>query len=66
MSDGRVLSCGMDKLLCLWDKRLVKCEKLTGHNGSISKIKVDSGDIAITAAYDASLLIWNLNTKECL
>ena len=39
--DGRVLSGGMDKLLCLWDAKVVKCQNLTGHNGSISKVKVD-------------------------
>jgi WD40 repeat protein len=55
----------MDKLLCLWDARLVKCVNLTGHNGSISKVKVDGNNVAITAAYDSSLLVWNLDTREC-
>ena len=45
---------------------MVKCDKLTGHNGSISKIVVDDNDVAITAGYDAALLVWNLNTRECL
>ena len=56
----------MDKLLCLWDARLVKCQNLQGHNGSISKVKVDDFNVAITAAYDSSLLVWNLDTRECL
>lgn len=64
--DGRILSGGMDKLLCLWDSRLVKCENLSGHNGSISKVKVDDNNVAISAGYDSSLLVWNLDTKECL
>ncbi len=63
--DGRVLSGGMDKLLCLWDAKLVKCVNLTGHNGSISKVQVDDNNIAVTAAYDSSLLVWNLDTREC-
>ena len=41
LRDGRVLSGGMDKLLCLWDAKAVKCQNLVGHNGSISKVKVD-------------------------
>jgi len=56
----------MDKLLCLWDAKVVKCHNLTGHNGSISKVKVDPYNIAVTAAYDSSLLVWNLDTRECL
>jgi WD40 repeat protein len=65
-SDGRILSGGMDKLLCLWDAKVVKCQNLTGHNGSISKVKVDPYNIAVTAAYDSSLLVWNLDKRECL
>lgn len=65
-SDGRILSGGMDKLLCLWDAKVVKCVNLQGHNGSISKVKVDPNNIAVSAAYDSSLLVWNLNTRECL
>jgi WD40 repeat protein len=66
LRDGRILSGGMDKLLCLWDAKVVKCQNLVGHNGSISKVKVDDQNIAVTSAYDSSLLVWNLDTKECL
>jgi WD40 repeat protein len=55
----------MDKRLCLWDKSIVKCNDLQGHNGSISKVKVDEQNVAISASYDSSLLIWNLDTLEC-
>ena len=65
MPDGRILSGSMDKRLCLWDKSAVKCNDLVGHNGSISKVKVDSQDVAISAAYDSALLVWKLNTLEC-
>jgi WD40 repeat protein len=53
LSDGRVLSGSMDKRLCLWDKGIVQCKDLVGHNGSISKVKVDSSNIAISASYDS-------------
>mmetsp|Transcript_31016 Transcript_31016/g.30478 ORF Transcript_31016/g.30478 Transcript_31016/m.30478 type:complete len:99 (+) Transcript_31016:269-565(+) len=56
----------MDKLLCLWEPKVVRCKNLTGHNGSISKVKVDQNNVAVTAAYDSALLIWNLDTSECL
>jgi WD40 repeat protein len=56
----------MDKQLCLWDTKAVRCTPLTGHNSSISKVKVDQFNIAVTSSYDASLLVWNLNTLECV
>ncbi len=55
----------MDKRLCLWDRGLVQCKDLVGHNGSISKVKVDSTNTAISASYDSQLLVWNLDTLEC-
>lgn len=29
-------------------------------------MKVDNNNVAVTSAYDSSLLVWNLNTLECL
>jgi WD40 repeat protein len=34
LPDGRVLSSGMDSLICLWDARGTRCSALEGHNGS--------------------------------
>ena len=65
LSDGRILSCGMDNLLCLWDARVVQCKNIQGHNSTVSKILVDDRNIGISASYDASLLVWNLDTLEC-
>ena len=39
---------------------------MVGHNGSISKVKVDNNNVAISAAYDASLLVWKLDGLECV
>ena len=55
----------MDKRLCLWKKGAVQCDDLVGHNGSISKVKVDANNVAISAAYDSSLLVWRLDGLEC-
>ena len=59
------MSGSMDKRLCLWDSKVVKSQDLIGHNGSISKVKVDGTNTAISAGYDSALLVWNLNTLEC-
>lgn len=58
LNDGRVLSASMDKRLCLWERTGVVCKDLSGHNGSISKVKVDEKNVAISAAYDSALLVW--------
>jgi hypothetical protein len=55
----------MDNLLCLWDSKAIRCNNLVGHNSTISKIEVDNKNIGISASYDASLLIWNLDRLEC-
>lgn len=65
LQDGRVWSAGMDNQLCLWDSRVLKCQTLTGHNSTISKIEVDESNVGISASYDASLLVWNLDRIEC-
>ena len=65
LQDGRILSGSMDKRLCLWDKGVVQCKDLVGHNGSISKVKVDHRNVAISSGYDSSLLVWNLDNLEC-
>lgn len=55
----------MDKRLCLWDRSGVQCKDLVGHNGSISKVLVDDRNVAISSAYDSSLLVWALDSLEC-
>lgn len=62
--DGRIISGSMDKRLCLWDKSAVSCKDLIGHNGSVSKVKVDERNVAISSAYDSALIVWNLDTLE--
>jgi WD40 repeat protein len=60
-NDGRVVSGGMDGMLCLWDRRAVRCNNLTGHNGTISTLMVDERDVAISGSYDKSCVVWDLN-----
>uniref|UniRef100_A0A7S3CPB8 Uncharacterized protein n=1 Tax=Strombidium rassoulzadegani TaxID=1082188 RepID=A0A7S3CPB8_9SPIT len=56
----------MDNLLCLWDAKAIRCSNMQGHNSTISKILVDDRNIGISSSYDASLLVWDLDTLSCL
>lgn len=60
LQDQRIISGGMDGMLCLWDRKAVRCDNLTEHTGSISALMVDNNDIAISASYDKSLIVWDL------
>lgn len=66
LSDGRVLSGGMDSKLCLWDSvlssgggGLARCRDLLGHTGSVADLDVNASDRAISAGYDRTLRIWD-------
>eukprot|EP01028_Stygiella_incarcerata_P013415 TRINITY_DN82279_c0_g1_i1.p1 TRINITY_DN82279_c0_g1~~TRINITY_DN82279_c0_g1_i1.p1 ORF type:complete len:392 (-),score=95.82 TRINITY_DN82279_c0_g1_i1:28-1203(-) len=61
LSDGRVLSGAMDSNLCLWHQSAVRCDTLTGHELSISSLRVDENDMAMSASYDRTLRLWDLN-----
>ena len=54
----------MDQIICLWEASGVKCDKIKAHNGSISKIEVDSQGIGITAGYDHLMYIWDFCGKK--
>lgn len=72
-ADGRILSGAMDSKLCLWEAALsdaagglkpssaaARCSFLEGHTSSISALKIDSRDIAVSSSYDATLKVWDL------
>ena len=52
LKDGRLLSSGMDSMICLWDAKSIKCDSLKIHEGSISKVITDENNIAVSAGYD--------------
>jgi WD40 repeat protein len=66
LQDQRILSGGMDGELCLWDRRAVRCDNLSSHSGSISSVMADNADIAVSASYDKSLIIWDLHRLKPL
>lgn len=66
LSDGRILSGGMDSKLCLWHASALKCDDLLGHTGSISQVEVSPNGIAVSSSYDRTLRVWNCASRSCL
>lgn len=64
LPDGRLLSGAMDSQLCLWEARSVKCDHILSHGGSISKVMCDDQGVGVSASYDCTMLIWDLNSKN--
>jgi len=64
LNNGRLLSGGMDNLLCLWDAKGVRCDFLKGHDGSISKVMTDDYNVGVSSSYDTTMMIWDLDTKK--
>ena len=59
--DGRIISGGMDKVLCLWARRGSRCDVLRGHAASVSAVKTtDTGGHCVSASYDKTLRVWDL------
>lgn len=56
----------MDGLICVWDKRAVRCDNLREHNGSVSEILVDDRDFGVSLGYDHSAKVWNFNSLRML
>ncbi len=63
LTNGRVLSCGMDKI-CLWSADKRRCQDLYHHNRSISAVAAGANDIAYSASYDCTIAVWNLSGGE--
>jgi F-box/WD-40 domain protein 7 len=62
--DGRVISGGMDSKLCLWNASGAVCVDLTGHMGSVSRVRTHAHqNYAISSSYDRTLRCWDLRSK---
>lgn len=59
---GKIVSGGMDNAICLWDASGVRCDYLQGHEGSISKLVLDSTDTLLSASYDCTIRAWGLKS----
>lgn len=58
LSDGRVISGGMDSNLCVWESKGVKCKTIQEHTGSISKVKTDD-TVILSSSYDTTVRIFD-------
>ena len=67
LGSRRIVSGGMDSLICLWESSGVRCKNLTAHTGSISKIVADKNTgVFLSSSYDSSIRIWNESNPDPL
>ena len=60
LNSRRIVSGGMDSLICVWEPTGVKCKTFTDHSGSISKVVADKkSGVFLSASYDSSIRVWN-------
>ncbi|CAG9463635.1 unnamed protein product [Pedinophyceae sp. YPF-701] len=59
LADGKVLSCGMDGVLWLWNARGVQGFPLSGHAGPISEVHALGGQLGVSCGYDKTVRVWD-------
>ena len=60
LNSRRIVSGGMDSLICVWEPTGVKCKTFADHSGSISKIVADKkSGVFLSSSYDSSIRVWN-------
>lgn len=64
LPDGRILSGGMDSMLCLWEASSNRCQQLTAHAAPISAVDVSSTGLAVSSSYDKSVRVWELSGRR--
>ena len=65
LSNGRVISGGMDSKLCLWEANSNRCQHLTAHAAPISAVDVSSASGAVvSASYDKSVRVWDMSGRK--
>ena len=56
LSDGRIVSGGMDSKICFWSG--VTCKDLLGHVGSVSRVRPLGTKHIVSSSYDRSVKVW--------
>ncbi|KAA6424182.1 MAG: hypothetical protein FRX49_06141 [Trebouxia sp. A1-2] len=65
LPDGRVISGGMDSLLCLWEANSNRCQQLAAHAAPISVVDISPGtNTAVSASYDKSVRVWDVASRR--
>eukprot|EP01062_Namystynia_karyoxenos_P050724 TRINITY_DN39591_c0_g1_i1.p1 TRINITY_DN39591_c0_g1~~TRINITY_DN39591_c0_g1_i1.p1 ORF type:complete len:480 (+),score=152.06 TRINITY_DN39591_c0_g1_i1:86-1525(+) len=66
LADGRIISGGMDSKLCLWISSGARCDDLMSHTASLSEVRTNEANIAISSSYDRTLKIWDCDRRSCV
>lgn len=68
--ENRLISCGDDSLLKVWDiGKIKKCTNLKGHTQSISAFKFadsEQDNIIYSASKDCTVRKWDLRVGDCV
>ncbi len=67
LSDGRVLSCGTDYNISVWNitkRKLISTFK--GHNAEVLTLLLDQNGMLFTGGCDNTLRIWDTETGKCV
>ena len=67
--ENKVVSCGDDTLLKIWDiGKNKKCTNLKGHSQSVSGFKFagDQDNILFSVSKDSTIRKWDLRMEECV
>ncbi|KAJ4797224.1 stomatal cytokinesis defective / SCD1 protein (SCD1) [Rhynchospora pubera] len=64
---SKVVSGSDDQSVIVWDKQTLKLlEELKGHNGSVSCVRMLSGERVLTGSHDGTVKMWDVRTDTCV
>ncbi|KAJ1376182.1 WD40/YVTN repeat-like-containing domain superfamily, partial [Sesbania bispinosa] len=64
---GKVVSGSDDQSVLVWDKQTTQLlEELKGHDGSVSCVRMLSGERVLTASHDGTVKMWDVRTDRCV
>lgn len=65
LPDNRIISGGMDSMLCVWEANSTRCQPLPAHAAPISAIDVSTAlGLAASASYDKSVRLWDVSKQR--